>query len=210
MITENREEIKHLSQLLETSTDGEMKIEAISKLAALGNAEAVSILARTLQEEADPLVREAVIGALLVCDTRAVVTEMARLLRSEDPASRSAAFEVLTYKGEEEVMDVFIQLLHDTDRDVRVMAVHALGRSKCIKSAELLRRVIKEDNDVNVVAAAVEYLGEVGEPSDAALILQALPRFRHPYFEWTARRAWERLKGDGRWVWNVAEPMSQP
>ncbi|HBT47476.1 MAG TPA: hypothetical protein DEA73_06315 [Peptococcaceae bacterium] len=189
-------EVTYLAQMLETSGDGGEKVDAACRLASFGTAEAAAALARALQREKDPLVREAVIGALLVCDTRAVIAEMATLLRSEDATNRSAAFEVLTYRCDDEVIEIFEQLLQDGDRDVRVMTVHALGRSRCGRSAELFRRVIREDGDVNVVAAAVEYLGEMGEPSDAALIQKALERFRHPYFEWIARRALGRLMGD--------------
>lgn len=200
----NNNEITYLVQVLETSRDGGEKVDAACRLASLGTAEAAAALARALQREEDPLVREAVIGALLVCDTRAVIAEMATLLRSEDASSRSAAFEVLTYKCDDEVIEIFEQLLQDGDRDVRVMTVHALGRSRYGRSAELFRRVIREDSDVNVVAAAVEYLGEMGEPGDAALIQKALERFQHPYFQWTARRALERLTGDNGLAWAVS------
>jgi hypothetical protein len=88
-------------------------------------------------------------------------------------------------------MTINVDFYIDTD-------IHALGRSRCSRSAELFRGVIREDSDINVVAAAVEYLGEMGGPPDAVLIQEALEKFQHPYLEWTARRALERLAGDNR------------
>lgn len=183
-----------LIQILEASSNREEKVAAACQLGSVGNKEAIQALSRALRKEADPLVREAIIGALLVCDTEAVVEEMAELLKSEDASCRSAAFEILSYKCCDDVIETWEKLLQKEDRDVRITAVHALGRSICSKSAELFRQVILQDEDVNVVAAAIEYLAEIGEPRDAELIRTVMEKFQNPFLEVTARRALKRLK----------------
>ncbi|KYH30589.1 HEAT repeat domain-containing protein [Neomoorella mulderi] len=139
------------------------------------------------------MVREAIVGSLLSCDTEEVVQEVAPLLKSEDASQRSMAFDVLAYKADEKALGIFEALLHDADRDVRVMTVHALGRSSCPGVLCLLRKVAVEDQDINVVGAAVEYIGEIGNLGDVELVQQCKQRFDHPYLDFVVERALTRL-----------------
>lgn len=171
-------------------------MDAAWRLGAFGSREAVRCLARALQGEQSSLVREAIIGALLGCEPKAVAEEIAALLKSGEASAVSAAMEVLSACCTEESLGVLEGLLRDGDRDVRVSVVHALGKSACTASVDLFRRVIREDTDVNVVAAAVEYLGEVGVPEDAELLRAAEERFKNPFLAFTVRHALEMLGSD--------------
>ncbi len=186
--------MEELGHVLASSPDEGEKMDAAWRLGALGTGEAVRCLAGALKREQSPLVREAITGALLGCEPRAVAEEMAALLKSGEASAVSAAMEVLSACCSEDSLEVLERLLRDENRDVRVSVVHTLGKSNCASGADLFRRVISEDEDVNVVAAAVEYLGEVGEERDAELLRAAAERFKDPFLSFTVRRALEMLE----------------
>lgn len=187
------EEWNALTQTLELSPGMEERLDAACRLGGSGMPGTAAVLVRALQREEDPVVREAIIGSLLLCDTEELVSELVHFFKSNNPTHRSVALEILTYKVEDRVIQLFEELLLDSDRDLRVLTVHALGRSKYAGSIDLLRKVVLQDGDINVVGTALEYLGEVGLPEDAALVEDCIKRFRHPYVEFVARRALERL-----------------
>lgn len=91
-------DIAQLIEMLENSLDAKGKLDAISRLACVGTGEATAVLAKALETEEEPLVREALISALLLCNTEAVITEMVEVLRKGNACSRRAALEVLAYK----------------------------------------------------------------------------------------------------------------
>lgn len=189
------DELTALAERLEKAEDAGGRIDAAYRIAAMGVPGAARVLVQAFACETDPVVREAVLTSLCLCGAEEVVREVAPLLKSEDAALRSMAFEVLAYKGDEKSMEVFEALLREADRDVRVMAVHALGRGTCPGALNLLRKAAAVDQDVNVVGAAIEYLGEMGEPGDAELVEKSRERFGHPYIDFVAERALARLGG---------------
>lgn len=183
-------------EALERAGDVAERVDVVCKIGALGARGTAKALVQAFAREENHVVREAIVGSLLLCDTEEVVKEVAPLLKSEDPVQRSMALEVLMYKVDERALDIFEALLQDTDRDVRVMMVHALGRSRCPESLRLLRKVAAEDQDINVVGAAVEYIGEIGNPDDAELVQKCRERFSHPYLDFVVQRALARLRGE--------------
>lgn len=78
------------------------------------------------------MIREATLAALLLCDTEAVIREMAELLVSEDTSCRSLALEVLSYKAEDRALHLWEQLLpKHASQDLRL--------SSCMLSEEATR-----------------------------------------------------------------------
>ncbi|MGB9662312.1 MAG: HEAT repeat domain-containing protein [Moorellaceae bacterium] len=91
--------VARLAGALGSLADPMEKVRVISELGCIGTEEATGVLARALMKEEENLVREAIISALLLCDTEAVIKEMTELLNQErDTRARVAALEVLAYK----------------------------------------------------------------------------------------------------------------
>lgn len=91
--------VARLAEALGSLADPTEKVRVISELACIGTEEATGVLARALLKEEEDVVREALIAALLLCDTEAVIKEMTEILNKErDTRARAAALEVLTYK----------------------------------------------------------------------------------------------------------------
>ncbi|QGP90880.1 HEAT repeat protein [Neomoorella glycerini] len=183
-----------LVEALESSPDRAERLNAACRLGSWGAGGTAAILVKALQREQEAVVREAIMGSLLLCDAGEVVQEVAPLLKSDDPTSRSLALEILTCKVEDRAAGVLEQLLQDGDRDVRVLAVHVLGRSRYSGSLDLLRQVVQREEDINVACAALEYIGELGRPGDRPLVESCRQRFRHPYMEFIATKTLQQLQ----------------
>ncbi|SMB97845.1 HEAT repeat-containing protein [Thermanaeromonas toyohensis ToBE] len=189
-------QLEAIVQELKEAKDPASRLDVVCRIGTSGIPGAAKVLVQAYTKEKDPMVREAIICSLLIGDSQEVVREMACLLKSQQADERSLAVEVLTQKLDDKVSNVIEVLLKDPDRDVRVMTVHILGRSRCPESLSLLRKVIAEDEDINVVGAAMEYIGEMGSTEDVQLIEGCARRFTHPYIHFIVQRATTRLCGE--------------
>jgi len=85
--------------------------------------------------------------------------------------------------------------LQDSDKDVRLFAVNVLGELKAKWAVELLCRVVEEDDNINVVPAAVEYLGEMSlRRKDGETVQKAAQRFSDPYLEYAVEIALRKME----------------
>jgi HEAT repeat protein len=145
---------------------------------------AAAALCARLGEETDASVRSVLfssaarVGALQGAGPGgSVVVEMLLpLLRSEDPALRNGAIEVLAALPEA-VAPHIDRLLHDADGDVRIFSVNLLGDLKHPNVPHWLAQVLLHDTSVNVVGAALEVLAEVGTPASLPALRSAAQRF---------------------------------
>ena len=105
-----------------------------------------------------------------------VVESLLPLLRSEEPAMRNGAIEVLA--GLPDAVAPHIEkLLMDADGDVRIFSVNLLGDLKHSNVPQWLAQVLVNDPSVNVVGAALEVLAEVGTPASLPALRTAAQRF---------------------------------
>ena len=106
-----------------------------------------------------------------------------KILKSSNAYLRSKAITFLQDSGE--LAKAFIsKLLKDLNRDIRIFAVNILGDVKYEDSRELLLNIVKNDEDINVVMSAVDYLGEIGESKDIEFLLDIKNKFPdEPYVD---------------------------
>jgi HEAT repeat protein len=114
-------------------------------------------------------------------------------LRSEDAALRNEVIEAMKQLPNE-VAPIMSELLADQDPDVRIFAVNIL-ESLCHPQVEAwLVDVIKQDPHVNVCAAALDLLGEVGTPASRPALEHLKARFPdEPYICFAAELAIKRI-----------------
>jgi len=124
-------------------------------------ADAMPVLCDCLEMETDTTVRAAILTSLLKQRSPQIALRLSTLLRSEDAALRSAVLDVLADMPEQFV-PVVDPLLHDEDPDLRILAVTVVSRLAHPKVPALLLDVAECDAHPNVVAAALEGLGECG------------------------------------------------
>jgi HEAT repeat protein len=124
-------------------------------------------LVAALPREADPRVREAMFTSLARIGTPAAADAVISLLRSDDANLRGGALDALRIMVPQ-VHELLPQLLIDRDTDIRILSCELARVLEGAEATRLLCRVLDQDTEANVCAAAVEVLAEVAGP-------QALP-----------------------------------
>ncbi|WKB56098.1 HEAT repeat domain-containing protein [Eleftheria terrae] len=151
-------------------------------------------LCARLQVETDPTVRSVLFTSLACVGGDDTVAGLLPLLRSEDAALRNGAIEVLA-RLPDAVLPHLDALLHDADGDVRIFAVNLLGDLPHPDVPLWLERVLHEEAAVNVVAAALEVLAEIGTPDSLGALVAARRRFADdPYIGFAADLAQSRIE----------------
>ncbi len=150
-------------------------------------------LGEHLLRETEPSVREAIFTTLSAMAHDGAAAALLPLLRSEDAELRNGAIEALA--GMPQAVGPRVAgLLRDADPDVRIFTVNLLGELRHEKVGPWLLQVLQHEQAVNVVAAALEVLAEVGQPEDAPAIRQAMARFAdEPFLQFAAEAALERM-----------------
>lgn len=175
------------------SHDATARREAVRRL--IGRADAAERLARQLEREQDPTVRESIVTVLITTGGKKVAKAVAPLLGSQDAWVRNAALEILRHLPAESE-EIAGELLSSPDRDLRIFAIGIIETLEPARAETTLQRVLTEDEDVNVVAAALNLLAEIGTPASMTALDIAASRFAgEPYIDFVCRLLRKRLGG---------------
>lgn len=157
--------------------------------------EAGPLLCAHLAREPAASVRAVILTTLIRLKSPAVVEGLLPLLRSEDSALRNAAIEALQ-EMPMEVEPHVADLLADPDSDVRILAVNMLSLLPHPKAPDWLAEVVAREAHINVCAAAVDGLAEIGNER-AIAPLQALAACfpEVPFIRFAAAAAIRRIGG---------------
>jgi HEAT repeat protein len=118
-------------------------------------------------------VQEAVDRALRKIGGPGVVHAVIPLLRSEDAPPRNLAMDLLRALGHADLR-ALVDLLHDTDPDVRIFAADILGSSGSAIAVPPLCHALLNDPEVNVRYQAAVSLGQLPFPESARCLNSAL------------------------------------
>jgi HEAT repeat protein len=134
--------------------------------AAAGQPGAVTALGTALLTESDSRVREAMFTSLSRIATPDAADRLVTLLRSDNANLRAGALDALRILigGMRELL---AQLLADRDTDIRILSCELARGLPAAEATPLLCALLDREDDVNVCAAAIDVLTEVG--SSAAL-----------------------------------------
>lgn len=177
--------------------------------ALAGQPGAVARLRARLAVEHDRAVRAALIDALLATGSDAALGGVAALLDAEDPGARAAAFEAIARIDDARAVALLLPLLdapaggeegdraapqaRDSERRLRALAALA-GRRDGRLAAPLIR-LLGEEQDANVCAAAADLLGRQGERAALPALLRLKARFRaEPFLQFATDAAVARLR----------------
>jgi hypothetical protein len=161
--------------------------EAVRELS--GDPTVVEHLAARLLVEPDASVRDVLLLALVRHDTAATVRALVPCLRSSDAAVRNETVRTL-HAMPAGVRIVMPELLADADPDVRGFAVGMLQSLHHHDADAWIVRLVRDEGDPNVCAAAVDLLATSALP-EARALLTALPaRFPgEPFLAFIVSRA---------------------
>lgn len=117
------------------------------------------------------------------------------MLKSDDAYVRNAVIKYIQNYGSE-VAPYIKTLLDSNDRDVRIFAINILGDVKFEDSLNLLRYFIAKERDINALMTAVDYIREIGEESDIALLEALKSDYKdEAYVQFGINMAINRIKG---------------
>ena len=142
---------------------------------------AVADLCAHLARETDHSVRQVIFTTLGCLGGSDVAQGLIPLLRSDDPMLRNSAIETLSALPEE-VAPHIESLLRDADTDVRIFTLNLMTDLKHPEVNAWLARVLMEEQHVNVVAAALELLAEIGTQAALPALDVARQRFANDAF----------------------------
>ncbi len=138
-------------------------------------------LGQALASEHDASVREALFTSLGTLASDSAVQALLPLLRTEDAGLRNGAIEALAAMPQA-VAPCVDRLLLDPDADVRIFTVNLLGELRHAEVPTWLLQVLRHETHVNVVAAALEVLAEVGSPAELPALRSVRERFGEDAF----------------------------
>lgn len=150
-------------------------------------------LGHALQRENDARVREAMFTSLARIDSTESVDELLSLLRSDNAHLRTGALDALGIMiGNRR--ELLARLLNDGDADVRILSCE-LARSLPSEAAtSLLCTLLADEQQINVCAAAIDVLAEVGGPEALETLARCAQKFREtPFLSFSIKIATDRI-----------------
>lgn len=153
----------------------------------------VTALGAALAAEADPRIREAILTSLARAGGRESIDAILPHLRSDDARLRTGALDALCAMPAA-LQDVFAELLADPDPDVRLLACELARHLPGAGAETLLCDLLDREPQVNVCAAAVEVLAEIGTPTALPAMARCGHRFAGSTFlDFSVRMASDRI-----------------
>lgn len=179
------------------TTDGLRSASADERFAAArdmaGQAAAVPALAAALASESDPRVREAILtGLARVGDSRAAEV-IIPLIGSGDASVRTAALDALRLMPQA-VTEHLGGLLKDPDPDIRLLACELARNLPGPVATRLMGELLREEDQENVCASALDVLAEVGGPEALPVLALCQARFAEtPFLAFALRVTTDRI-----------------
>jgi HEAT repeat protein len=180
------------SRLREDLESGDLDVRraAVRLASRLGEAE---LLVARLDDASDAGMREAVLTGLVRIGGVKAARPLIQALRNADASLRNAVIETLQSMGDAVVPEVEA-LLDEDSADLRIYAVNVLVSLRSPRVPEIALKVLATDPHVNVCAAAVDVLAEVGGPEMVEALRAVSRRFPdQPFLAFAVRAAIKRI-----------------
>jgi HEAT repeat protein len=151
------------------------------------------LLGEAATSEPDERVREAMFTSLSRIGGDLSVRALLPHLRSDDASRRTGAMDAL--KAMPDLLNAaLVGLLQDPDSDVRGLACDLARELPSPDATALLKTVLDTDREVNVCAAAVDVIADIGTREALPHLERCAARFPdHPFLQFAVRIARDRI-----------------
>lgn len=123
---------------------------------------AIEPLCKRLEKEKDNAVQDAILDALLTLDQELVINFLLPFLSSEDAGLRNKVIDILQQMP---IIEKYISsLLNNKNPDIRIFAINILQALPNYNIGEILLKIALKDDNINVVATALDALVEIATP----------------------------------------------
>lgn len=158
-----------------------------------GQTDAAARLGRALAAETSDQVREAIFTSLVQTGGSAGVDAVLPYLKADDAALRTGALDALKAMPDA-ARDRLPGLLADPDADTRILACELARALPGAQAPGLLAGLIETESDVNVCAAAIDVLAEIGTAAQGGALANCLARFAgQPFLAFAVKVALRRI-----------------
>jgi HEAT repeat protein len=159
--------------------------------------ESVPALVEALAQEHDDAVREAILTSLVRIGGVDTAQALLAVLRSDDAALRAGALDALQTMPDA-VLPELEALLSDPDVDVRILVTDLARTIPAPEANRLLCRLLDDEHDPNVCAAAVDVLSEIGTPECVPALERCAARFgSEAFLPFAVQVTLQRIAADG-------------
>jgi len=107
--------------------------------------------------------------------------EFIKLFASTSAFLRNASMDILRKKGEE-VMDLLIESMNSSDKDIRKFTIDTAYQIESLKTNEVLKKGLN-DSDINVVITTVEYIGKLNITNFKEEVLSLFLNSKNPFLK---------------------------
>ena len=107
----------------------------------------------------------------------APIEEVMELLKLSNAYVRNLAISILQDYGEA-IKYYIVKFLIGDDYDLRIFAINVLGDVDFAESRDMLIELLEGEENINVAMTAVDYMAEIGQPEDVALLKRVRERFK--------------------------------
>ncbi len=111
----------------------------------------------------------------------APIEEIMELLKLDNAYIRNLGISILRDFGDA-IKYYIVKFLIGDDRDLRIFAINVLGDVDFAESRDMLVELLETEEDINVAMTAVDYMGEIGEEEDIALLESLKERFSGDFY----------------------------
>lgn len=133
-------------------------------------------------EDADKKISTKVASVISSMDPdEAPIEEIMDLLKLENAYIRNLGISILRDFGNA-IKYYIVKFLIGDDRDLRIFAINVLGDVNFAESRDMLVELLETEEDINVAMTAVDYMGEIGEEKDVALLTSLKTRFTGDFY----------------------------
>jgi HEAT repeat protein len=155
--------------------------------------QAASLLGAAAAAEPDERVREAMFTSLARIETTDSVAALLPHIRSDDSSRRTGAMDALKAMPQR-LPAALAGLLKDADADVRGLACDLVRELPSAEATALLGGVLDSDPQVNVCAAAVDVIADIGSADALPHLRRCADRFPdQPFLAFAIRVACDRI-----------------
>lgn len=182
-------------EFFESDADDEMKDYAVEEIAKFHNGTKY-LISYINNEDADKDISTKVATVIANIDPEdAPIEEIMELLKLNNAYVRNLAISILRDYGEA-IKYYIVKFLIGDDKDLRIFAINVLGDVNFAESRDMLLELLEKEDDVNVAMTAVDYLAEIGEEEDIALLESLKERFSSEFYvEFAVDGAIKMIKG---------------
>ncbi len=125
----------------------------------------------------------------------APIEEIMQLLKLQNAYIRNLGIQILQDYGEA-IKYYIVKFLIGDDRDLRIFAINVLGDVNFSESRDMLVELLETEEDINVAMTAVDYMAEIGECDDIAVLEKIKERFKDDvYVQFGVDGAIRSIKG---------------